>query len=305
MFASQSRPHIILVGNQKGGSGKSTLAMHVAIALLKSGQHVVSIDLDHGQRTLTRYIENRRETAKSDRNPLQAPEHICIDDLSHRGIKWNDADRIEALSDLVRSYDGACDFILIDTAGNDCRLNLFAHGLADTLVTPVNDSFLDLDVIFSMGPTPNTMLKPSRYAQTVMRALEARRAIGQRETDWIVVRNRISPLASRNERGIIQALDTLAQRSTFRLASGLVERVVYREFFPLGLTTFDSFETSRLGVKPSMSHVLARLEVRQLIATLNLPLNPTGLVPDDSAGQDPLKSGPVDGDLRQLLIPDS
>ena len=161
MFITQARPHVILLGNQKGGSGKSTLAMHIAIALLKSGQQIVSVDLDYEQRNLTRYIENRRISAKQ--HPLSIPEHICIDELSHRGVKWNDADRIQALSDLIRSYDGACDFILLDTAGSGSQINLFAHGLADTLITPVNDSFIDLDVIFSMGPTPETTMKPSRY----------------------------------------------------------------------------------------------------------------------------------------------
>lgn len=149
-----------------------------------------------------------------------------------------------------------------------------------------------------MGPTPDEMMMPSRYAQTVMRAFEARRSVGQPDPDWIVVRNRISPLASRNERGIIQALDTLARRGIFRTASGLVERVVYREFFPLGLTTFDSFETSRLGVKPSMSHVIARLEVRQLITALHLPLADSDSVTIGPAMQD-LSSAPMDDDLRE------
>ena len=301
MFITQARPHVVLLGNQKGGSGKSTLAMHIAIALLKSGQQVVSVDLDYEQRTLTRYIENRREAAKE--NTLPMPDHICIDELSHRGVKWNDADRIQALSDLIRSYDGARDFILLDTAGSGSQINLFAHGLADTLITPVNDSFVDLDVIFSMGPTPETMLKPSRYADTVKRAVEARHALGQPDPDWIVVRNRISPLSSRNERGVVDALDALARRGTFRTASGLVERVVYREFFPLGLTMFDSFETSQLGVKPRMSHVLARLEVRQLITALELPLNPAG-VASGSLGQSSPNSAPLDGDLRQLSLPE-
>jgi chromosome partitioning protein len=300
MFVTQSRPHVILLGNQKGGSGKSTLAMHIAISLLKSGQQVVSVDLDYEQRTLTRYIENRRITAKE--NPLQVPEHICIDELSHRGVKWNDADRIQALSDLIRSYDGACDFVLLDTAGSGSQINLFAHGLADTLITPVNDSFVDLDVIFSMGPTPDTMMKPSRYAETVKRAMEARRALGQKEPDWIVVRNRISPLGSRNERGVVEALDELARRGTFRTASGLVERVVYREFFPHGLTTFDSFETSLIGVKPRMSHVLARLEVRQLITALELPLNPASMGPGPATQDHPTA---MDGDLRQLSLPEN
>ena len=299
MFASQSRPHVILIGNQKGGSGKSTLAMHILIALLRSGQQVVSVDLDHEQRTLTRYIENRREAVKD--SPLSLPDHVCIDELSHRGVKWQDADRIEALSELMRSCDGKCDFILFDTAGSASQINLFAHGLADTIVTPINDSFLDLDVIFSMGPNPDEVLKPSRYAETIKKAFEVRRTLGQPEPDWIVVRNRMSPLGSRNERGVVEALAKLERRGAFRTISGLVERVVYREFFPLGLTTFDSFETAQLGVKPTMSHVLARLEVRQLITALQLPLNPTGVAPG-SISQDHV-SGPLDGDLRQLSLP--
>jgi chromosome partitioning protein len=302
MFSTLSGAHVILLGNQKGGSGKSTLAMHVAVALLKGGHRITSIDLDYEQRTLTRYIENRRALAKAERYQVQVPDHVCIDDLSHRGTKWTDADRIDALSQVLRSYEGACDFILIDTPGNSGPLNVFAHGLADSLITPVNDSFVDLDVIFRMGPTPETILKPSRYAETVMKAFEARRALGQREPDWIVVRNRISPLSSRNERGVVQALETLVQRGVFKLATGLLERVVYREFFPLGLTTFDSFETSQVGVKPTISHVLARLEVRQLISALGLPSYTNGTGTAAPSIQD---STPLDGDLRQLSLPEN
>lgn len=304
MFASSSGPHVILLGNQKGGSGKSTLAMHIAIALLKAGQRVTTIDLDHEQRTFTRYMENRRISAKTERYPLQVPEHFCIDDLRQADAVWRDADRIDALASLMRSWDQGCDFILIDTAGTGGSLNLFAHGLADTLITPINDSFVDLDVIFSMGPTPDTMMRPSRYAETVRKALDARRrTLDQRETDWIVVRNRMSPLTSRNERGVVDALDSLAREGYFRTASGLVERVVYREFFPLGLTTFDSFETSQLGIKPSISHVLARLEVRQLIATLGLPIYSES--PATAGPASPEQgSAAVDGDLRQLSIPE-
>lgn len=304
MFVTQQPgPHVILLGNQKGGSGKSTLAMHIAIALLKGGQRVRTIDLDHDQRTLTRYIENRRGSSAANRQPLETPDHICIDDLSHKGTKWGDKDRIDALSDLLRNCGQSCDIILIDSAGSSSALNLFAHGVADTVITPVNDSFLDLDVIFNMGPTPDAMMTPSRYAQSVLKAFEARRSVGQRDPDWIIVRNRISPLASRNERGVVQALDELVRRGSFRTCSGLVERVVYREFFPLGLTMFDSFETSRLGVKPSMSHVIARLEVRQLITALNIPLAATDSMITGPAMQD-LSSGSMDADLRELELPD-
>jgi chromosome partitioning protein len=303
MFSFENGAHVVLLGNQKGGSGKSTLSMHIAVALMQSGQRVTTIDLDYEQRTLTRYIENRRITASDSRSTLKIPEHICIDDLSHRGTKWSDTDRINALSEVLRSFQAVSDFILIDTPGNGSPLTVFAHGLADTVITPVNDSFVDLDVIFSMGPTPEKTLKPSRYAETIQKAFEARRTVSKRDPDWIVVRNRISPLSSRNERGVVQALETLAERGNFRAMSGLVERVVYREFFPLGLTTFDSFATSHLGVKPNVSHVLARLEVRQLIATIGLPLNPS----DEEVAAPPIvESGdaPVAGDLRQLIIPE-
>jgi chromosome partitioning protein len=304
MFATQSGARVILIGNQKGGSGKSTLAMHIAIALLKGGYRVTSIDLDYEQRTLTRYIENRGTLAKVAQYTLQIPDHICIDDVRHSGVKWEDSDRIDTLSEVLRAYQGLCDFILIDTPGNSGPLNVFAHGVADTIITPVNDSFLDLDVIFRIGPTPETVLKPSRYAETVIRALDARRSVSPREPDWIVVRNRISPLSSRNEKGVVQALDALAQRGMFRTVAGLVERVVYREFFPLGLTTFDSFETSQAGAKPSMSHVLARLEVRQLIAALGLPPDIEERAETVPSIQDHPAGAALEGDLRQLSIPD-
>jgi chromosome partitioning protein len=303
MFASPFGPHVIVLGNQKGGSGKSTLAMHIAIALIKAGQRVTTIDLDYEQRTLTRYIENRRISAQKERYPLQVPEHYCIEDLRENDERWRDADRIDALANLMRSFEGTCDFIIIDTPGAAGTLNLFAHGLADTLITPINDSFVDLDVIFSMGPTPETMLKPSRYAETVQKAFEARRrTLNPKQPDWIVVRNRMSPLTSRNERGVVDALETLEREGVFRSASGLVERVVYREFFPLGLTTFDSFETSQLGIKPSISHVLARLEVRQLITALALPIYSESPATADTANIEPTPPSPVAGDLRQLSI---
>jgi chromosome partitioning protein len=301
MFSSDNGAHIILLGNQKGGSGKSTLAMHIAVALQQAGQRVTTIDLDYEQRTFTRYIENRRINARTNRTELLTSEHICIDDLSHRGTKWTESDRIKAFSEVLRSYEAVSDFIIVDTPGNGNDLTLFAHGLADTVITPVNDSFVDLDVIFSMGPTPETMLKPSRYAETIQKAFEARRAVSKRDPDWIVVRNRISPLSSRNEKGVVEALEALARRGSFRTISGLIERVVYREFFPLGLTTFDSFATSQIGVKPSVSHVLARLEVRQLIAAIGLPVKTSGTTvaaPSIVEGGD----AALAGDLRQLSI---
>src|SRR3954454_23839204 len=70
--------HVIVLGNEKGGSGKSTTAMHVAVALLKAGQRVATIDLDSRQRTFTRYVENRRESGQRSGAALQVPDHFAV-----------------------------------------------------------------------------------------------------------------------------------------------------------------------------------------------------------------------------------
>ena len=56
--------HVIVLGNEKGGSGKSTTALHIAVALLKAGQRVATIDLDSRQQSFTRYIANRQAWAR-------------------------------------------------------------------------------------------------------------------------------------------------------------------------------------------------------------------------------------------------
>ena len=58
------KPHIIVFANEKGGTGKSTTAVHVAIALAARGATVSAFDLDHRQRTMGRYFDNRAETMK-------------------------------------------------------------------------------------------------------------------------------------------------------------------------------------------------------------------------------------------------
>jgi chromosome partitioning protein len=160
--------------------------------------------------------------------------------------------------------------VIIDTPGGSGYLNRIAHAMADTLVTPVNDSFVDLDVLFSMGPSSDFPLTRARYAQTVAMAAEARRSLTKVHTDWIVVRNRMSPLATRSGRQVARALDLMAEQGGFRTAPGLLERVVYREFFPVGLTAFDPLQEALLGAKPNISHLMARQEVRDLVATIGL-----------------------------------
>jgi chromosome partitioning protein len=265
-----ARPTIVVLGNHKGGSGKSTLAMHIIVAFLKAGMRVASIDLDREQQSLTRYIENRRKFAKKSQIELDLPTHHCADAFSATNLASTDPAGTAALSQLLSALEQDHDLIVVDTPGGGGRLSLLAHALADTLITPINDSFLDLDVIDSPGSPPDLPGARAPYGQTVAAAIAARKRVTSRPIDWIVVRNRLSPLGSRNRRDVLQALEGIAERMGFRIVSGLLERVSYREFFPVGLTAFDSLEASVLGVKASLSHLLARNEVTSLINSLNV-----------------------------------
>ena len=90
----------------------------------------------------------------------------------------------------------------------------------------------------------------------------------RREMDWVVVRNRTQHTEARNMRRLDNALTELSKRVGFRIASGLSERVIYRELFPSGLTLLDKGHLGELGT----SHLVARQELRALLASLNLPM---------------------------------
>lgn len=268
---SNASPHVIVVGNHKGGSGKSTVSMHIIVALLKSGRRVASFDLDLRQRSLTRYIENRRGWGEHNGQSLELPEHRSLQaptrdsgqvDLSGEQIGFH-----AALGAVQHGFD----YVVIDTPGGADHLSLLAHGMADTLITPINDSFVDLDVIATISPIGDHHPEPSWYARSVAAAMAGRSSVCANPTDWIVIRNRQSPLATRNHQQVAEVLDIVGPTLGFRNAPGLSERVVYREFFPFGLTALDPLEGRLLGVKPSVSHVMARIEVRRLLKALNLP----------------------------------
>jgi chromosome partitioning protein len=268
---SRSAPHIVVMGNHKGGSGKSTFAMHIIIALLKAGKRVAFFDLDVDHQTLTRYVENRREWASQNKLELEMPDRYPVTEEHSVSSEWNNSvDLTQFMSQLKKIESGhEHDFIVIDTPGGAQHLSLVAHGMADTLITPINDSLVDLDVMVAIGPK-DLEPQPSRYANTVARAVEARRTVCGRTTDWIVVRNRLELLPSHNQRQIEHVLEAIRTRLGFRTVRGLSERNVYREFFAAGLTAFDTIEGPVSGAKPSPSSLLARLEVRELIQDVGL-----------------------------------
>src|SRR5215469_305578 len=298
---AKSPPHVVVTGNHKGGSGKSTFAMHIIVALLKAGKRVACFDLDLNQLTLTRYLGNRREWDREHEQKLELPDYYPVSeevarrrawsliahfkkngraqegDVIHSSAFGHSADLgqfIAQLQEIGRAHKH--DFIVIDTPGGVQHLSLVAHGMADTLITPINDSFFDLDVLVAMERS-DLEPEPSVYAKMVWRALDARRNVSGRATDWIVVRNRLESDETNNQRQITQVLGVIQRTLGFRVAPGLLERPVYREFFAAGLTVFDAVEGFASAAESNQPNLLARLEVLNLLREIGLIEDHPGL----------------------------
>ena len=276
---SSNTAHVIVLGNEKGGSGKSTTAVNIIVALIKAGHRVASIDTDSRQLSLTRYIENRSRWARKKGLALEVPTHFSVRLGEGEVVAEVEAREFAAFAEIVERLGERFDFVVIDTPGNDSYRMRLSHAMADTLVTPVNDSFVDLDVLGRIDAETMAIRNASQYAELVLDARRNRMVAGQPELNWVVVRNRISPLASRNQKKVIDGLAKLAALLNFRIADGISERVIFREFFPMGLTAFDTLDPAVLGVKPTMSHVAARREIRELIDRLRLPRRWTTAAP--------------------------
>src|SRR6478609_1394680 len=268
--------HVVVLGNEKGGSGKSTTALHIAVALLKAGQRVATIDLDSRQQSFTHYIDNRRAWADRARVSLELPTHYCIARAEGNSLEANEAREFENFSAAIGAIEHNHDVVVIDTPGADTYLMRLAHSMADTLVTPLNDSFLDFDVLGTLDPATFEVTGASHYARMVRHARRQRRIVDGGLTDWIVVRNRLALLGSRNKKLVGQCLDRLGLRLGFRATEGFSERVVFREFFPHGLTALDALDETTSGIRPNLSHLTARQEVRSLIEALKLPIDEKG-----------------------------
>jgi len=268
-----SSTRVIVVANEKGGSGKSTVAMHIAIALIKSGERVATIDLDARQRSLTRFIENRRLWAKQVARDLEIPDHFSFGNVDYPSAE-DEAVGCKTLTDAVEALGRSCGVIVIDTPGHNNYLMRLAHSLADTLITPLNDSFVDLDVLGSVDPGTFQVSGTSHYSQMVQTARRQRRS-DQASAEWIVLRNRLSTLGSRNNRLVGGGLQELSRWLNFRCIEGLAERVIFRELYPRGLTAVDDIDEVTLGTRPTMSHVSARLEMQSLLSAILLGDQPS------------------------------
>lgn len=248
--------HHIVFANEKGGTGKSTTAVHVAIALASRGARVACIDLDSRQRTLYRYLENRRDTIKRRGISLPMPHFEVFD-----------SDSQSTLERLVENWQSEVDFLIFDTPGRDDKFARFVATRANTLVTPINDSFVDFDLIGQVDPENFKVKRLSFYAELIWEARKTRAKSDGVTIDWVVVRNRLHNMEARNQQRMTDAIAELSKRVGFRSVPGLNERVIYRELFPSGLTLIDKGHLGQLAT----AHVVARQELRELVTGLALP----------------------------------
>jgi chromosome partitioning protein len=249
-----AKAHVIVVGNEKGGAGKSTVATHLAVALMHEGARVAILDLDARQRSSERFFKSRAAWAASKGADVVHPIACQAASLA---------------AELEAALAADADFLVVDTPGADTELSRAAHQAADLVVTPMNDSFVDFDVLGEVDPVSLEVLRPSLYSETVWDARKRRAAARGRSIDWVVLRNRLAPVEARNRRRVDEKLAALSRRVGFRVIAGLRDRVIYRELYPFGLTVSDLTR----GVRPlpvSMGHIVARQELRMLMYELGL-----------------------------------
>lgn len=253
---SANSVHFIVFANEKGGTGKSTTAVHVAIALAAAGRRVAALDLDSRQRTTARYLENRHASMKKAGLDLPMVRFATSDCSTQQEFEGH----LERLSEDT-------EFLIIDTPGRDDPFARLAASRANTLVTPMNDSFVDFDLIGQVDSETFKVRRPSFYSELIWDARKARAKQDGVTIDWVVLRNRLQHIEARNMRRVGAALDELSRRVGFRVIPGLSERVIYRELFPSGYTLLDFAAIPEAG----LSHVAARQELREMISALALP----------------------------------
>jgi len=257
---------VIVVGNEKGGAGKSTIAIHTATALLHADTRVAVLDLDLRQQTTGHFFANRRKwlDANNASAPMPTPDRLGADLAS-----LAEDEVLKRFEEAFAQAREDADFVLIDTPGSDTKISRVAHGLADLIVTPMNDSFVDFDMLGVVDPVTLELTRHSLYSETVWESRKARAARDRKMIDWVVLRNRLAPTEARNRKRLDERVEALSRKVGFRVGPGLRDRVIYRELFPFGLTVADL----SLGVRPvamSLQHVAARQELRALMTALGL-----------------------------------
>lgn len=265
--ATGKRARCIVVGNEKGGSGKSTTVINLVFGLMDIGHNVVCVDLDFRQRTLSRFLECRTAYAEATNQELAMPDQRRFSPSALGTVATARGAELSRFDAFMKGMQGNADYIIIDTPGNDTVLGAHAHSHAEVLITPINDSFIDLDVIARLAPLNLEVTGPGHYTESVWEQRALRQARDKTDTAWIVLRNRLGALESNNKRSMDTVMRELVERFHFNALPGFGERVIFRELFLKGLTLFD-VKASGGSSRRTMSHVAAKHEVRNLLAAV-------------------------------------
>jgi chromosome partitioning protein len=268
-MTENSKPHVIVIGNEKGGAGKTTTTVHLIVYLLNLGFKVSSIDADVRQQSLTRYLENRKTTKEKRQTEISLPNHFVAHESSLPNIGERCQEEADRFAELYSQAAKDADFIIIDTPGTNSNLSLIAHSYADTIITPMNDSFLDLDILARVDPDKMDVAKLSHYSQVIWQQKMQKAKNSGKELNWVIVRNRLGTTDAINKRNVGTVLDKLAKRIGFKVAQGFSERVIFRELFLHGLTLLD-LHINKLNINVTLSHLAAKHELREFLKSLNI-----------------------------------
>jgi chromosome partitioning protein len=266
---ASGRAKIIVVGNQKGGTGKTTVAMHLAIGLLRRGLSVATVDLDAQQQSLTRYLANRALWCEENAIGLLRPRHRLIEASKADSRIAAEAENRLGLTEVLASTDPDSEVVILDCPAGEGPLSRAAHERADILVSPLNDSFVDLDPLLQFRPGSFQAQALGPYFRMLWEIRNDRRRRGERLFTWIVLRNRLSGLDDRNKRNLGYVLTRIAPIMRFHFVDGLSERIIFRQLFHQGLTVFDCSEPL-VGIFPTASHVAAQEELGLLLDSLEI-----------------------------------
>jgi len=269
-ITAEQRPTIIVLGNEKGGSGKSTTAIHIIVALMRDGYRVGAMDLDARQGTLAGTLAARKQFVESKGVDLPLPDFFSVERSTFDNRQDAEADERARFDEAAATLAANNEIIVIDCPGADTYLSRYGHSHADTLITPINDSFVDFSMLAKVDPENHDIVKPSIYSEMVWEARKERFAMDRGKIDWIVMRNRLAASEARNKRDVGSTLEALAKRIGFRPLKGFGERVIFRELYLQGLTLMDVREAN-IGIAMGLSHVAARTEVRALVSAIKKP----------------------------------
>ncbi len=263
-MSNANYPYVFVIGNEKGGAGKTTCSMHLIVALLYQKYKVVTIDTDVRQASLTHYLQSRDIYNQQNLdNLVPVPKHYYYTEKPSFSTQEQELDQKSWFEAILQEAKDA-DYIVIDTPGSYSFLSKLVHSYAHTIITPINDSFLDIDVIAKIDRDNSSIISPSIYSQMIWEQKMQKASRDSGTIEWVILRNRLSNLDAANKRNVSKVLENLSKRISFRVAPGFSERVIFKELFLQGLTLLD-LKIANYTKNFNISHVAARQELRNLL----------------------------------------